>query len=145
MSERTIRDVIEGRDMLTAQIAMTVGDAARLMRDRLAGAMLVLDGEQLVGIFTERDALFRVVAGGLDANTTTVAEVMTAEPTAISPDKSFAAALETMHTGQFRHLPVVEGERCIGMVSSRDAMGPELEQFMYTLIIDEQNRDVPGG
>ena len=67
---------------------------------------------------------------------------MTANPKTISADKSFTDALEIMHEGQFRHVPVVEAGRPIGMVSSRDAMGPELEQFMYAKILEEQTRDV---
>lgn len=142
MTARTIRDVINEQDLLTAEASMTVGDAARVMRERRVGAILIVEDGALAGIFTERDALFRVVAEGLDANGTSVADVMTADPVTIAPDKAFAAALEIMHTGQFRHVPVVEDGRPIGMVSSRDAMGPELEQFMYTLIVEEQTRDV---
>lgn len=142
MTARTIRDVVEGQKLLTAQASMTVVEAARVMKERRVGAILILDGEELAGIFTERDALFRVVAEGLDPTATSVADVMTADPVTIAPDKPFATALELMHAGQFRHVPVVEGTRPIGMVSSRDAMGPELEQFMYTLIVEQQNRDV---
>lgn len=142
MTARTIRDVVDGQSLLTAQASMSVSEAARVMKERRVGAVLILDGDELAGIFTERDALFRVVAEGLDPTSTSVADVMTADPVTIAPDKPFASALELMHAGQFRHVPVVEDGRPIGMVSSRDAMGPELEQFMYTLIVEEQNRDV---
>jgi len=112
------------------------------MKKRRVGAIVVLDGLELAGIFTERDALYRVVAEGRDPNEATVAEVMTRNPSTIHPDSPFENALELMHVGRFRHVPVVDRGRPIGMVSSRDAMGPELEQFMYALIVEEQNRDI---
>lgn len=142
MSIRTIRSIIEGQALLTADAGLPVVDAARLMRTQKVGAVLVVEGERLVGIFTERDALFRVVAEGRDPRTTLVGEVMTANPTTIDADKPFARAMELMHAGRFRHVPVVEDGRAIGIVSSRDAMGPELEQFMYTLIVEDEVRDV---
>ena len=142
MAIRTIRAVIEGQDLICAPASMHVVDAARLMKQHKIGAIVVVDGELIVGIFTERDALFRVVAEGLDLHATCVADVMTRNPTTIDPDKPFARALEIMHAGRFRHVPVVENGRAIGIVSSRDAMGPDLEQFMYTLIIEDQARDV---
>ncbi|MGE0859303.1 MAG: cyclic nucleotide-binding/CBS domain-containing protein [Gammaproteobacteria bacterium] len=142
MSIRTIRSIIEGQDLLSTPASLPVADAARLMRTHKVGAIVVVDGERLAGIFTERDALFRVVAEGRDPQTTPVGEVMTANPTTIDADKPFARALELMHAGRFRHVPVVDNGRPIGIVSSRDAMGPELEQFMYTLIVEDQVRDV---
>ena len=96
----------------------------------------------LAGIFTERDALFRVVAAGVAIEKTDIADVMTTNPTMVGPDQSFDHALDLMHQGQFGHLPDVEGEKLLGMVSSFDAMGPELEQFMYAAIVNKQRRDV---
>jgi CBS domain-containing protein len=143
MHVRTIREIISGRPPLTAPASTSVVDAARLMRERRVGAIVVLDGSHLAGIFTERDALFRVLAEGRDPNRTTLADAMTRHVKTISPDKPFMTALAMMHEGKFRHLPVVEGGgHPIGMISARDAMGPELEQFMYSLIVDEQARDV---
>lgn len=142
MANRTIRNIIEGQELLTTQIATTVSKAAKLMKKRRVGAIVVLDGLELAGIFTERDALYRVVAEGRDPNGTTVAEVMTRNPSTVHPDSPFENALELMHVGRFRHVPVVDRGRPIGMVSSRDAMGAELEQFMYALIVDEQSRDI---
>ena len=142
MSSRTIRDVIAGQQLITASVEMSVADTAKLMRDNRVGAMLILEDGKLAGIFTERDALFRVVAAEIDIDATPIAEVMTADPTTVGPDRTFDHALDLMHQGQFRHLPVVDGGELMGMVSSLDAMGPELEQFMYTVIVNEQNRDV---
>ncbi|MGR8921280.1 MAG: CBS domain-containing protein [Gammaproteobacteria bacterium] len=142
MSKRTIRTIIEGQQPVTADTDMTAAEAARVMRERQVGAILVLEAGRLAGIFTERDALFRIVAEGLDPTTTPIASAMTPDPTTIHPDKDFDKALEMMHSGHFRHLPVVEDGSLLGMVSSLDAMGPELEQFMYAVIVDEQKRDI---
>jgi|MudIll2142460700_1097286.scaffolds.fasta_scaffold319831_2 CBS domain-containing protein len=138
MAERTIRDMIEGQELLTAPAGMMVAEAARLMKQRNVGAMMVVDGGRLVGMFTERDGLFRVVAAGLDGKTTPLSAVMTTNPRTVQPDRSFAQALSIMHEGRFRHLPVIEDGRPIGMISVRDAFGPELEAFVYELLRQEQ-------
>jgi CBS domain-containing protein len=88
-------------------------------------------------MFTERDALFRVLSAGLDGGTP-LSAVMTPNPRTISPERSFAHALGFMHEGKFRHLPVVEDGHPIGMISVRDAFGPELEAFVYELLRQEQ-------
>lgn len=138
MTERTIREIIEDQELLTAPASMTVAEAARLMRQRNVGALMVVEGTQLVGVFTERDALFRVVAAGVDAQNTPLSMVMTKDPKTIVPDRTFAQALSMLHEGRFRHLPVVEDGRPVGLISVRDAFGPELESFVYELLRQEQ-------
>lgn len=138
MAERTIRDVIQGQFLLTAPAGMMVAEAAQLMRVRNVGAMMVVDEGRLVGVFTERDALFRVVAAGISAASTPLSMVMTPNPRSIDADRPFSHALGIMHDGKFRHLPVVENGKPIGMVSVRDAMGPELESFVYEMLRQEQ-------
>ncbi len=138
MAERTIREIIEGQDLLTAPSTTSVAEAARLMKQRNVGAMMVVDEGRLVGMFTERDALFRVLAAGLDGGSTPLAQVMTRNPRTITPERSFAHALGFMHEGRFRHLPVVEDGRPVGMISVRDALGSELEAFVYELLRQEQ-------
>ena len=108
------------------------------MKQRNVGAMMVVDEGKLVGMFTERDALFRVLAAGLDGAVTPLSAVMTANPRTITPERSFAHALGFMREGDFRILPVVEDGRPIGMISVRDALGPELEAFVYELLRQEQ-------
>ena len=142
MTERMIRQIIEGQEPVTAVPAMTVADAARLMRDRKVGALMVVEGEKLVGVFTERDGLFRVLAEGRTGDGTALENVMTRNPKTIEADKPFVHALQMMHEGGFRHLPVVEGERVVGIVSVRDALGPELEAFVYELLRQEQIGEV---
>ena len=129
MFRERIRKVMKKETMLTAPPETTVEEAARLMARSGVGAIVVVDGEVVAGIFTERDALFRVVALGRDARTTSLAEVMTPEPLTVDPDRTFGHALQLMHKHGFRHVPVVENGKPVGMVSSRDALDPEMEEF----------------
>jgi CBS domain-containing protein len=141
---RTIRTIIEDQKPLTAAGDMTVGEAARLMKRNLVGAVMVVENGKLVGIFTERDALYSVTAAGLDAESTRIAKVMTRNPKCIEPDKPFVDALRIMHASGFRHVPVVENGWPIGIVSARDALGPELETFIYELLRQSRIDDIPG-
>lgn len=134
--------IIEQREVASSPGAITVGEAARLMREKRVGAVAVVEEGKLIGIFTERDALFRIVAEGRDPQTVRLAEVMTRDPKTIHPDKPFADALHIMYEGGFRHVPVVEDGRPIGIISARDALGPELEDFVYQLLRQEQARDI---
>ncbi|HEV3240446.1 MAG TPA: CBS domain-containing protein [Casimicrobiaceae bacterium] len=130
MPQRPVRSIIGKQKLLTAAAEITVAEATRLMKKRMLGAvMIVRDDGHLIGIFTERDAVFRVLAEGRDPKTTPLSEVMTPHPQSIAPDKPFGHALLLMHDGGFRHMPVVEGGKPIGMVSSRDALGLELQEF----------------
>ena len=138
MSQRTIRSIIDQQELVTASATITIGEAARLMKERHVGAIMVVEDGKLAGIFTERDALFRVLAEGRDGQTTQIAEVMTRNPQTIHPDRPFAHALHMMYEGSFRHVPVVEDGVPIGIVSARDALGPELEAFVYELLRQEQ-------
>jgi len=131
--ERPVRSIIEDQKPVTASAQITVAAAARLMKERRIGALLVVHDGRLAGIFTERDALFRVVAEGRDPAKTLVADVMTPNPRTISPDRPFGHALHLMYEGGFRHVPVVDDGRPLGVVSARDALGPDLEQFIADL------------
>jgi CBS domain-containing protein len=139
MPQRPIRSLIAGRQLVTASPESTVAAAARLMKKKTVGAVLVVDHDgRLAGIFTERDALFRVVAEGRDPKETRVSEVMTPHPRTLEPNRPFAHALLMMYDGGFRHVPVVEDGRPIGVVSARDALGPELQEFDSA--IERRNR-----
>jgi CBS domain-containing protein len=133
MSDRPIRVIIEDQKPITASSKITVTEAARLMKQHRIGALLVVDKGRLSGIFTERDALFRVIAEGRDPSATRVADVMTANPRTIEPDRPFGHALHLMYEGEFRHVPVVQNGRPLGMVSARDALGPDIQQFIAEL------------
>jgi CBS domain-containing protein len=134
---RSIRTIVAGQTPITAGKTVSVVAAARLMKQHNIGALLVLDGTRLIGIFTERDALFRVLAAGLDPAATKVGDVMTRAPQTIHPDEPFLRALRMMHEGKFRHLPVVEYDRPLGMVSVRDA----LDEDLYDLRVDLAQRE----
>lgn len=145
MNQRPIRPIVEQRQAITVTENTTVSEAAKRMRESKAGAVLIVNDEGLVGIFTERDALFRVVAEGRDPKATRLAEVMTRNPTTIHPDKPFTDALQIMHDGGFRNVPVVENGRPVGLLSVGDALGPELKDFVYELLRQEQADDVMPG
>jgi CBS domain-containing protein len=129
MFDEPVRNVMRLREVLMAAPETLVSAAAKLMAAQKVGAIMVVEGDQLVGIVTERDVVFRVVAQGLDARTTRLADVMTCAPCTIDPDEPFGYALLVMHEKGFRHLPVVQHGKPIGIVSSRGAMDPELEEF----------------
>ena len=99
------------------------------MKEGKVGALLVVEKGVLIGIFTERDAVFRVMADGLDPDSTLLRDVMTPDPTTVAPDETFGYALLLMHENGFRHVPVVENGRPVGVVSARHALDPDLEEF----------------
>ena len=142
MSLRSLRSIITGQPPATAEKTATVLEAAILMKEKGKGALLVVDGSsRLTGIFTERDALFRVIAAGRDAASTTLADVMTPQPQTMHPDEPFIKALRLMHKRGFRHLPVVENGRPLGVVSARDALDDDLYELRVELAQREDERD----
>jgi CBS domain-containing protein len=122
---------MEQKKFLAASPETTVSAAARLMADKNVGAIMVVDNDHLVGIFSERDAVFRVIAQGRDSKNTTLADVMTVDPKSLEPGKTYGHALLLMQENGFRHVPVVENGRPIGIISSRNAMDPDLEEFVF--------------
>jgi|SRR3990172_5894965 len=130
MFSQRIRSVMERKKLLIAPPETTVSQAAKLMAKKNVGAVMVVENERLVGIFTERDAVFRVIARGLDTQTTILTDVMTVEPKTVDPGKSFGYALLMMHENGFRHAPVIENGKPIGIVSARYALDPDLEEFV---------------
>jgi CBS domain-containing protein len=107
-------------DLLTVEPDERLAEAARRMAQRGVGAVLVLEGERLAGILTERDLLKAVAAGFTDE--ARVSEWMTRQPETVEPDETTDQAASLMIHGGFRHLPVVEGGRAIGILSIRDLM-----------------------
>src|SRR5918999_5323086 len=97
----------------------TVAEAATVMGERRIGSALVMDGDRLLGIFTERD-IVRALGQHFDAAGHPVSEWMTADPITVPPDTPVRDALERMISGGFRHLPVVDEEAVVGVVSMRD-------------------------
>jgi CBS domain-containing protein len=130
MFGQSIRSVMEKKKLVTVPPEATVTEAVKLMARKKVSAVMIVDDDRLVGIFTERDAVLRVMAPGRDAGTTRIADVMTTAPKTATPDKTFGYALLMMHEHGFRHVPVVEGHKLIGIVSARDALNPDLEEFV---------------
>jgi CBS domain-containing protein len=128
-----IETLIQNQRIVTIQMTSTVAETARLMQQCKIGAIMVVAQGRLSGIFTERDALFRVLAQGRNPQATILGEVMTRDPQSITKDKPFGHALHMMYEGGFRHVPVVEDGVPIGIVSARDVLGPELEEFACDL------------
>ena len=126
---RTIRDIIRNQKILALPPETSVREAARAMADRNVGSAMVVEDGKLVGIFTERDALVRVLAAGLDPVTTELSAVMARKVLTISPDRPLVNALHRMRDNGFRHMPVVENGIPIGMVSVRDALASDLIQL----------------
>jgi len=130
MFSQRIRSVMKREKILMAPPETTVSKAAKLMAGKNVGAVMVVENERLVGIFTERDAVVRVMARGRDARATQLADVMTAPPLTVDPDKTFGYALLMMHENGFRHVPVIENGKPVGIVSARNALDPEMEEFV---------------
>lgn len=130
MYSMRVKSVMERAKRLVAPPTTTVAKAAKLMAKKNVGAIMVVEDKRLVGMFTERDAVFRVVAEGRDVATTTIGEVMTREVVTVSPDEIFGRALLLMHDNGCRHMPVVENGEAVGIVSSRSALDPEMEEFV---------------
>ena len=108
------------RDLLTVAPATPLGEVAQRMVERDVGAVLVMEGEALAGILTERDVL-RAVAAGIQDDTV-VSDWMTRDPETMAPDDTTQHAAVLMIHGGFRHLPLVEGDDVVGMLSIRDLM-----------------------
>jgi len=124
----TIRDLIQGRKVHSLQASESVMVAALYMTQCNIGAIPVMQGERLAGVFSERDILTRVVAAKRNPETTTVREVMTEEPFIVGPDDAIERCMFTMKQHGFRHLPVCEGERLVGFISLRDLLLHDLDE-----------------
>lgn len=123
---KRVRDFLRGEGVFYSAPDLTVRQAAQYMTTKGVGALPVLEKGRLVGIFTERDLLTRVVAHGLDPATTTVAEVMTKELVVADADEHYEAALEKMKDCNCRHLPIIDEDRLLGVVSMRDLLLAEI-------------------
>jgi CBS domain-containing protein len=125
MLRKIIPDVIRDQEPVHLADGATVREAAKLMRLRNVGSMLVIEQGRLDGILTERDVVQRVVAAGRDPDQTRLEEVMTRNPDTIGPEATALDALRLMQDGGYRHLPVVDQGRVLAVVSRRDFLGAE--------------------
>ena len=124
----TLRHVIQRLHLIHADPSATVQDVATLMSEARVGCIPVLDGEQLVGVFSERDLMTRVVVEGRDPRKTEVGSVMTTEVITARLDDRVERCLEKMHGRGCRRLPVVSDGRVIAMISMRDLLRDEIDE-----------------
>ena len=135
MFDPSVREIMPRNTLLLLPAETTLSEAAKQMLSKNVGAVVIVENQHLIGIFTERDAVFRVIAQELDTTTTRLVTVMTAQPGAQAPDKSYGHALVLMQEHRFRHMPIVQGGNVIGIVTARDALDPELAEY-----VSEQRR-----
>jgi CBS domain-containing protein len=124
----TLRQVIQRLNLISAEPEAMVIDVAIAMSEGRIGAIPIIEGERLVGIFSERDLMTRVVVAGRDPRATRVAEVMTHEVLTAGLDESVERCLQRMQRAGCRHLPVVHDGRVISMLSMRDLLRDEVEE-----------------
>lgn len=125
MTRKIIPDVVRQRQVLSVGGDAPVIEAAALMRKHDVGAVLIMEDEALKGILTVNDMTCRVIAEERDPKTTTAKEVMTPSPDTVTSDTTAIVALRLMQDGGYRHIPVVDNERVLGVVSRRDFYGLE--------------------
>ncbi len=123
-----ILDLIKNQDTYRARADQTVLEVAQAMVARNIGAVPVVEGGLLVGIFSERDLMKRVVVEARDPRTTRVEEVMTRDPLTVGPQEELGTCMLLMRKHGFRHLPVCEGKELRGMVSLRDLLLHDLNE-----------------
>ena len=127
---RKMTEIVRDQDPLTLPPNATVAEACQCMRDRRVGAVLVTEADgRLVGIFTGRDAVHRVLAEGKGADNTKLDEVMTRDPDAMPPGNTAIEVLRLMEDGRYRHVPIVENGMIVGIVSRFDFSGLELDRL----------------
>lgn len=129
MLHRTIEQIMRGQRLCTLPPEATVSEAADAMAKRHVAAVLVMVGDELTGIFTERDVIVRVLAARSDPTTTRLAEVMSPHPVTLDSSATIRQALAEMHDSQLRHLPIVRDGRVVGVVSMRDFVGDEIAEL----------------
>jgi CBS domain-containing protein len=125
---RTLGELVKDKPVHVIMKEQTVRDAVKDMAKYNVGAVPVLDGDRLVGIFSERDLMVRCIAGGIDVNTTKVGDVMTKKVIVMQSGDSYEECLIIMKQKEIRHVPVIEGDRLAGVVSLRDLMQIDVEE-----------------
>jgi CBS domain-containing protein len=123
----TIRELLRDREVFTAQFNSTVREVATFMAERNIGAVPVLSGSNLVGVFSERDVVRRVLLENRDWNATRVFEVMSEEPLTVLPDDDVEHCMLLMKQHNFRHLPVCENGNLMGFISMRELLLHDLD------------------
>ncbi|MGA9392447.1 MAG: CBS domain-containing protein [Candidatus Sulfotelmatobacter sp.] len=123
-----ICELIKDQVTYQAEMGQTVLETVRAMVEYNIGAVPVMHGSKLVGIFSERDLMKRVVAEGLDPRSTCLAEVMTDDPLTVNPNEELENCMALMRRHSFRHLPVCHDGQLVGIVSLRDVLLHDLNE-----------------
>ena len=120
MLRKLVPEIVNTSVLITVDLNASARDAAVAMATHRVSAVLVMDGKRLKGIVTERDITGRLVAAGLSARETRVDAIMTPDPATLGPEAQAQAAIDLMRSQGFRHLPIVDDDRVVTMVSMRD-------------------------
>lgn len=126
---KKLREIMREGFLFGVREDATVSEAARVMTENNVGIVVVLDGDRLVGVFSERDAVRRVIDRDLDPTRTTVGQVMTRDLLVADEEEDYQSAMSTMDQANIRHLPVVRGTQVISMLSVRDLMRVDMERM----------------
>jgi CBS domain-containing protein len=124
----TVGNIVKNRSVFTVQRSQTVIEAVQFMVEKGVGAVAVLNDDRLVGIFSERDLMKRVVAKGLDPQQVKIEQVMTSNLVTAHPSESYEACLAKMQSHSIRHLVIASGERLVGVISLRDLMMIDIKE-----------------
>jgi CBS domain-containing protein len=124
---KTLREIMRPEFLFMVQRGATVREAVQVMTANNVGIVLVLEGERLVGVFSERDVVRRVVDRGLDPARTPVGEVMTTQLVVGDPDEDYQSAIRKMDQANIRHLLVVKGSEMLSMISIRDLIRVDMQ------------------
>ena len=144
--DNRLGSIIQGRETYTIDKDMTVLEAARYMAEKRVGAVPVLSANRLVGVFSERDLMVRVVVAGLTASSTYVSEVMTREVAVGRPGESYEEGMRRMQQAKCRHLPICDGDRLLGFISLRDLLQVEIDEKLEEIkIMNEYIHSTPSG
>ena len=129
----SIAQIIRGRDrpVVSCNARHSVQEAAALLAEQRIGALPVVDGEKVAGVFSERDLLYCVAREGADALHRAVGEVMTSPAITIEPEADVLKALSLMSRRRIRHLPVVDGERMVGFISIGDLVKYRIDRIEF--------------
>lgn len=148
---RKLREIMREGFLFAVRKDATVAEACRTMSEKNVGIVVILEADRLVGVFSERDAVRRVIDKGLDPAATTVEQVMTTNLLVASETEDYQTAMRMMDSANIRHLPVVRGSQVVSMISIRDLMRVDmqrldeelrfLQEYLYTVPPDVAARD----
>jgi CBS domain-containing protein len=132
---KPIVELLKKRDSTLFQASpdLTVFDGLKLLANYGVGAILVMDGSQLVGVFSERDYTRKVALQGKNSRDITIAEIMTRDVISVPPTAGTRVCMSLMSTKKIRHLPVVDGDKVLGMISIRDIMDDIIADHEQTI------------